>query len=125
MDFTDCIDDSRQNFSIFFSKFDNLSNVRYLTLDSLMPDISNAIESLGEVLKTNKKLECLNMSTNRIGTTRYTNFFTSLCDNSSLKKLNLHKTDINHKVAEMLAEYISQPDLKLVDLDLSKNSLTD
>ena len=35
---------------IFFNKFDNLSNVRYLTIDSLMPDISNAVESLGEVV---------------------------------------------------------------------------
>jgi hypothetical protein len=106
MDFSECIDENRTNFSFFFNKFDNLSNVRYLTIDSLMPDISNAVESLGEVLKTNKKLEFLSMSTNRIGNTRYSNFLTSLCHNISLKKLNLHKTDLNDKVSEMLAEYI-------------------
>ena len=125
MDFTGCIDDNRQNFSVFFEKFDNLSNVRYLTIEQMMPDLSNAIEPLGEVLKTNKRLEVLNLGTNRIGTTRYTNFFTSLCSNTSLKKLNLHKTDVNDKVAEMLAEYISQPDLKLQDLDLSRNAISD
>jgi hypothetical protein len=106
LDFSECIDDNRQNFGIFFNKFDNLCNVRYLTLDSLMPDVSNSIESFGECLKNNKKLEVLSMGTNRIGTTRYSNFLTSLCLNTSIKKLNLHKTDLNDKVAEMLAEYI-------------------
>ena len=69
MDFSECIDDNRSQLQHFFCKFDKNSNVRYLTLDAIIPDLNNSIEVLGEALGSNVKMEVLNMSNNRIKTT--------------------------------------------------------
>jgi hypothetical protein len=50
MDFSECIDDSKQSFSIFLSKFGATCTVRYLTMDGMLPDMSNCIEEFGEAL---------------------------------------------------------------------------
>ena len=56
MDFSECIDDSRSNFEPFLGKFDKFSNVRTLTLDHMVPDLTNCIEDLGKALGENTKL---------------------------------------------------------------------
>jgi hypothetical protein len=56
MNFSECIDDSRSTFEQFMGKFDIFCNVRSLTLDSMVPDLSNCIEDLGKALGENTKL---------------------------------------------------------------------
>ena len=107
VDFTESIDDSRCHFIQFFSKFDRYSNVRYLTLDSLLPDLSNSIEALGKALGENSQIETLNLGNNRIRHGPYCNFWVALSPNTSLKKIIVSKTDLSDKVCEKLAEYLS------------------
>ena len=71
MDFSECIDDNRNNFQTFFHKFDGNCNVRFLTLDNMTPDLSNCIEALGIALGKNKIIEVLNMRSNRIKIVQY------------------------------------------------------
>ena len=106
VDFTESIDDSRSHFMQFFSKFDQHSKVRYLTLDSLLPDLSNSIESLGKALGENRIIETLHLGNNRIRANAYCNFWVSLKTNTSLRKINVSKTDLGDKVSEKLAEYL-------------------
>ena len=56
MDFSECIDDNNNNFSIFLAKLDSFSNVRTLSLDGMLHNMNNCIEPLGEALSTNEKL---------------------------------------------------------------------
>lgn len=45
--------------------------------------------------------------------------------NTSLLKINVSKTDLSDRVLEKLCIYINNPEMRLVDLDLSRNSITD
>jgi hypothetical protein len=71
IDFTDCIDDDLSNFEVFLSKIDKHKALKFLTLDGMMPGLSSCIESLGEALGKNKKLEVLNMRRVRIKSSAY------------------------------------------------------
>jgi hypothetical protein len=124
-DFSDCIDDDMSNFAVFLQKIDRNKSIKFLTLDGMMPGLSNAVEPLGEALGKNKKLEVLNMRRVRIKSIYYREFWNKLCDNKHLKKINIQKTDCNDFVSEGVANYISTPDIKLVELDLSCNLITD
>ena len=78
MDFSECIDDNNNNFSIFMSKIDHYSNVRTLTLDGMLPHMNNSIEPLGEGLSKNENLSVLNLRKSRISFNNYSAFRESL-----------------------------------------------
>lgn len=46
-------------------------NIRYLTMEKMQPDLSNNIETLGESLADNTKLEVLILRDNRIKWNHY------------------------------------------------------
>ena len=83
--------------------------------------MNNCIEPLGDALGANEKLQNLFMRNTRIRVNNYSNFWSNLCENKNLRKISVQKTDLNDKVAEKLAEYLKTEDLKLVELDLSRN----
>jgi hypothetical protein len=66
LDLSHCRADDSENFECFLQKLDAHCNIRYLTLDNMQPDLSNAIEIMGEALAMNTKLEVLIMRENRI-----------------------------------------------------------
>jgi len=39
--------------------------------------------------------------------------------------MNLQKTDLSDRVVEKMGKYLEQPGIALVDLDISKNQITD
>lgn len=41
--------------------------------------------------------------------------------NRSLKKINVTKTEINDKVCIQISTYLKEPDLALIDINLSRN----
>ena len=45
--------------------------------------------------------------------------------NKTIQKINLYKTDLSDRVVEKMVKYLEQLDIGLVDLDLSKNAITD
>ncbi len=45
--------DNGECLEFFVQKFDKYSNIKYLILDNLQPDISSAIEIFGEALQEN------------------------------------------------------------------------
>jgi hypothetical protein len=125
MDFSECIDESRNNFSIFLQKFDAFCRVKYLSLDNMQPDLHNCAETLAEALSENTTLEVLNMRGNKIRNAPYSNFWTILRKNTHLKKINCSKTELNDKVVEKLGPCLEAPGLRLQDIDLSRNSISD
>jgi hypothetical protein len=125
MDFSECIDDSKQEFSMFLCKFGQLCTVRYLTLDDMKPDMTNCIEDFGEAMGRNKKLEVLSMQNNKIKSLEYTRFWINMCGNSYLKKLNVSKTELNDKVCFALSDFLRDEHCRVRELDISKNQITD
>lgn len=91
----------------------------------MFPDLSASLEVLGEALSTNTQVECLIMRENRLKWIPYAAFFESLKINTSLKKINISKTELNDRVLEPLCSLLCNPDVVLVDLDLSRNLISD
>ena len=106
-------------------KFDHFCNVRNLTLDNMVPDLSNCMEELGKALSVNKKMVTLYMRNNKIKQTSYGLFWLAMCGNQSLKKMSVSKTDLNDKVVEKLQEFLKDENTQVNELDLSKNSISD
>ena len=125
MDFSECVDVSRSTFAIFMEHFDKYCNVRYLTLDNMLPDLSTCIEELGLAFSSNKKCEVLSMRNNKIKSGPYGAFWLSMCGNHYLKKINVSKTDINDKVLASLLEFLQEETTAVTELDISKNQITD
>ena len=94
-------------------------------MDSIQPDLSNSIEILGEALSENTKIEVLIMRENKLKWFPYSSFWDNIKGNSSLQKINVSKTELSDRVLEKMCQYLLNPDLKLVDLDLSRNQITD
>lgn len=117
--------DSGECLEFFLQKLDKYSNVRYLIMDSIQPDLSNSIEILGEALCENTKIEVLIIRENKLKWVPYSNFWDNIKGNSSLQKINVSKTDLSDRVLEKMCQYLLNPELKLVDLDLSRNLITD
>lgn len=117
--------DSGECLEFFLQKLDKYSNIRYLIMDSIQPDLSNSLEILGEALSENIKLEVLIMRENKLKWVPYSNFWENIKGNTSLQKINVSKTDLSDRVLEKMCSYLISPDLKLVDLDLSRNQITD
>lgn len=83
------------------------------------------MEILGEALSENPKLEVLILRENKLKWVPYCNFWENLKGNVSLQKINLAKTDLTDRVLEKLSSYLNNSSIRLVDLDLSRNQLTD
>lgn len=56
---------------------------------------------------------------------QYAAFWENLKGNTSLLKISLSKTDLSDRVLEKFVDYLQTPDIRLVDLDLSRNQITD
>jgi Ran GTPase-activating protein (RanGAP) involved in mRNA processing and transport len=91
----------------------------------MQPDLNTPIETMGEALATNNKLEVLIMRENKIKWVHYCNFWNLILTNTTLLKMNLQKTDLSDRVVEKMGKYLEQPNVSLVDLDISKNQITD
>ena len=125
LDISHCKADDSDTFAIFIHKLNELSNIRYLTMENLNTDTGPTICILGETLATNLKLEVLILRENKIKWTAYQTFWNNLMPNTTLQKINLYKTDLSDRVVERMAIYLEQPNINLMDLDLSKNAITD
>ena len=66
LDLSQCRTEDPTYFDFFFSKFDQFCNIRYLTLENMQPEISTNLETLGDSLAENKKLEVLVLRDNKI-----------------------------------------------------------
>jgi len=53
----------------------------------------------------------------------YGNFWELMADNRSLRKINVSKTEVTDKVCSKIHSFLVQPDLRLSDLNLSKNQI--
>ena len=87
--------------------------------------MSGSLEILGEALNDNVKLEVLIMRENKLKWIPYSSFWENMKNNTSLMKINLSKTDLSDRVMEKMCVYLSNPAIKLVDIDLSRNAITD
>ena len=125
MDFSESLDVTRSTFSIFMEKFGKFCNVRYLTLNSMLPDLNCCIEDLGIALSTNNKLEVLEMRNNKIKAGPYSTFWLTMCGNNYLKKIIVSKTDLNDKVIANLVDFMQEETTCITELDLSRNQITD
>lgn len=94
-------------------------------MDNIQPDLSNSIEILGEALSENVKLEVLIMRENKLKWVPYSNFWENIKGNTSLQKINVSKTDLSDRVLEKMCQYLLNPEVKLVDLDISRNTISD
>ena len=117
--------DSAECLEFFLQKFDKYSNIKYLIIDSIMPDLSNSLEILGEALVENTKLEVMIMRDNKLKWVPYAAFWDNIKGNTSLQKISVSKTDLSDRVLEKTVNYLVSPGIRLVDLDLSRNQLTD
>jgi Ran GTPase-activating protein (RanGAP) involved in mRNA processing and transport len=125
LDLSDNTDDQRENFAVFMQKFDQYCTVKYLTMDNMQPDMNNCIDVLGAALGRNTTIEVLNLRSNTIKHAAYAKFWEKMASNTSVKKISVEKTGLADKTMDKLVDYILSPNLKLIELDLSKNLITD
>lgn len=125
IDLSNCRVDSGECLEYFLQKMDKSSNIRHLILDSVQPDLSSSIEILGDAIYDNTKLEVLIIRENKLKWVPYSNFWDNIKGNTSLQKINVSKTDLTDRVLEKMCAYLVSPGIKLVDLDLSRNLITD
>ena len=71
LDLSECKTEDAANFDFFIEKMNSFCNIRYLTMEKMNPDLSNNIETLGESLADNTKLEVLILRDNRIKWNHY------------------------------------------------------
>lgn len=91
----------------------------------MQPDLNPSLEVLGQALANNTKLEILLMRENRLKWMPYAAFWQSIKANTTLKKINVSKTELNDRVLDPLCSMICNPAIQLVDLDLSRNLISD
>ena len=65
------------------------------------------------------------MKENKIKWTAYQKFWVSMIPNKVIQKINLHKTDLSDRVVDKMGQYLSQQDINLIDLDISRNYISD
>lgn len=53
LDLSNCKVESGEHLEFFLQKIDKFSNIKYLILDSIQPDMSSSLEILGEALSEN------------------------------------------------------------------------
>ena len=71
LDISHCKAVEEEAFSIFLQKFNDMCNIRYLTMEDLKPDPSTVVQDLGETLAKNTRLEVLIMKENKLKWTAY------------------------------------------------------
>jgi Ran GTPase-activating protein (RanGAP) involved in mRNA processing and transport len=65
------------------------------------------------------------MRENKIKASHYNEFWVNFTPNQHLQKMVLAKTELTDKVVERLGTFLEQPKCGLIDLDISKNGITD
>ena len=65
------------------------------------------------------------MRENKLKWVPYCNFWENLRSNTTLKKINVSKTDLSDRVLEKLCLLLDYPNISLVELDLSRNQISD
>ena len=65
------------------------------------------------------------MRDNKLKWVPYAAFWDNIKGNTSLQKISVSKTDLSDRVLEKMVNYLVSPGIRLVDLDLSRNQLTD
>ena len=103
LDLSECRTDDPAYFEHFCEKIGQFCSVRFLTMEKMSPDLSGNIETIGESLAENTKLEVLILRDNRIKWSNYQMFFVNMMPNRTIQKLNLCKTDLNDRVLERVA----------------------
>jgi hypothetical protein len=106
LDISNCKVESGECLEFFLQKLDKYSNIRYLVMDQILPDLSGSLEILGEALAENTKLEVLMMRENKLKWVPYANFWDNMKNNTSLQKINISKTDLSDRVLEKLSMYL-------------------
>jgi hypothetical protein len=91
--------------------------------ENLNADFNYIVEIFGEALGVNTKLEGLSLKENKLKQTQYCNFWELMAENRSLRKVNVAKTEVTDKVCTKISAYLQQPDLRLHDLNLSRNQI--
>lgn len=71
----------------------------------------------------NNKIEGLSLKENKLKQAQYCNFWALMTPNRSLKKINVSNTVITDKVCTKISQYLREPDLRLHELNLSKNQI--
>jgi hypothetical protein len=123
LDMSECSADSPEHLEIVFCKFAEFCNVRTLVAEDLKADFNYFIEVFGEALGANPKLEGLSLAQNRIKQTQYCNFFELMSENRSLRQFNISKTEVTDRVCQKISTYLQGKDLRLADLNLSRNQI--
>ena len=123
LDLSQCSTDSPENLENVFCKFDQFCSVRTLVAENLNADFNYIVEIFGEALGVNTKLEGLSLKENKLKQTQYCNFWELMAENRSLRKVNVAKTEVTDKVCTKISAYLQQPDLRLHDLNLSRNQI--
>ena len=121
IDMSECSADSPEHLENVFCKFDQFCSVRTLVAEDMKADFNYFIEIFGEALGVNTKLEGLSLALNRIKQTQYCNFWELMSENRALRQLNVAKTEVTDKVCSKISQYLKQPELRLIDLNLSRN----
>ena len=85
LDLSQCSTDSPDNLVSVFGKFDWSCNVKTLVADSLNVDFNCIVETFGEALGSNLKLEGLSMKENKLKQAAYCDFWEMMAENRSLK----------------------------------------
>ena len=104
-----------------FKNFDSQCNLRTLVAENLDADLNCYAEHFGNALGLNTRLEGLSLKENKMNQAEYCNFWSLMMPTRSLKKINVTKTEVTDKVCIRISEYIKQPDLVLIDINLSRN----
>lgn len=89
LDLSECRTEDSSHFEYFVEKLNQFCNLRFLTMERMQPDLSMNIETMGEALAENTKLEVLILRDNRIKWVNYQNFFINLIPNHTIQKMNL------------------------------------
>jgi len=84
LDLSYCKIDSGECMEFFLQKLDKYSQIKYLIMDNIQPDLSPCIEILGEALNENTKLEVLILRENKLKWVPYANFWENIKNNISL-----------------------------------------
>lgn len=113
--------DAPEHLENVFCRFDSFCNIRTLVAESLNADFNFIVEIFGEALGVNTKLEGLSLKENKLKQPQYCNFWELMSENRSLRRINIAKTDVTDKVCQKISVYLQSPDLRLQDLNLSKN----
>lgn len=87
--------------------------------------MSTPIEVLGEALAESSRMEIVILNENKIKHFSYIKFWELLRGNKSLKKISVMKTEVTDKTCESIGPYLSSKLCMLIDLDLSRNLITD